>query len=54
MILFLNFEKAFDFLKWEYLFEVLDAMSFGLSFHNWIRTFFNNVYNYFEKGCRKK
>ena len=43
MILFLDFEKAFDSLEWEYLFEVLIAMNFGPSFCNWVRTFYHNI-----------
>ena len=43
MILFLDFEKAFDSLEWDYLFEVLNAMNFGPSFRNWIRTFYHNI-----------
>ena len=42
-MLFLDFEKAFDSLEWEYLFKVLDIMNCGLSFLNWIHTFYNNI-----------
>ena len=38
MILFLDFEKAFDSLEWGYLFKVLDVMNIGPSFLNWIHT----------------
>ena len=30
--LFLDFDKAFDSLEWDYLFKMLDAMNSGLSF----------------------
>ena len=40
VILFLDFDKAFDSLEWDYLFKMLDAVNFGLSFLNWIRTFY--------------
>lgn len=43
MILFLDFEKAFDSLEWDYLFKVLNIMNFGPSFLNWIRTFYSNI-----------
>jgi len=43
MILSLDFEKAFDSLEWEYLFRVLNIMNFGLSFLNWIHTFYTNI-----------
>ena len=36
MILFLDFEKAFDSLEWDFLFKVLSTMNFGPSFLNWI------------------
>ena len=45
MILFLDFEKAFDSLEWDYLFKVLDLMNFGPSFLNWIHTFYKNIYS---------
>ena len=43
MILFLDFEKAFDSLESDYLFKVLDIMNFGPSFLNWIHTFYKNI-----------
>ena len=43
MILFLDFEKAFDSLEWDYLFKVLDLMNFGPSFLKWIHTFYKNI-----------
>ena len=43
MILFLDFEKAFDSLEWDYLLKVLNIMNFGPSFLNWIRTFYSNI-----------
>ena len=43
MIFFLDFEKAFDSLEWEYLFKVLDVLNFGPSFRNWIHTFHYNI-----------
>ena len=43
MILFLDFEKAFDSLEWGYLLEVLNAMNFGPNVCNWIHTFYHNI-----------
>ena len=43
MILFLDFEKAFDSLEWDFLFKVLNTMNFGPSFLNWIKTFYTNI-----------
>ena len=41
--LFIDFEKAFDSLEWEYLDKALDAFNFGLDFKVWIRTLYNNI-----------
>ena len=43
MMLFLDFEKAFDSLEWDFLFKVLNTMNFGPSFLNWIQTFYTNI-----------
>ena len=43
MIFFLDFEKAFDSLEWDYFFRVLEEMNFGPSFRNWVHTFFHNI-----------
>ena len=45
MILFLDFEKTFDSLEWDFLFKVLNTMNFGPSFLNWIKTFYTNISN---------
>ena len=39
MILFLDFEKAFDSLEWNNLLKVLALMDFGQGFLNWIHIF---------------
>ena len=46
MIFFLDFEKAFDSLEWDYLFRVLEEMNFGPSFRNWVHTFYHNISSY--------
>ena len=43
MIFFLDFEKAFDSLEWDYFFRVLEEMNFGPSFRNWVHTFYHNI-----------
>ena len=43
MLLFIDFEKAFDSLEWNVLFKVLEVMNFGPMFRKWIHTFYSNI-----------
>lgn len=43
MLLFIDFEKAFDSLEWNFLFKVLEVMNFGPMFRKWIHTFYSNI-----------
>ena len=43
MLLFIDFEKAFDSLEWNYLFKVLEVMNFGPMFRKWMHTFYSNI-----------
>ncbi|KAL9986569.1 hypothetical protein ACROYT_G000737 [Oculina patagonica] len=43
MLLFIDFEKAFDSLEWKYLFKVLELMNFGPIFQKWIHIFYSNI-----------
>ena len=40
LAVFLDFEKAFDSIEWNFLFKVLDKLNFGHDFKNWIQTFY--------------
>ena len=46
MLLAIDFEKAFDSLNHEFLYQVLQKMSFGPNFLQWIGTFYRNL-----SGC---
>ena len=41
MLLFLDFEKAFDSLEWKFLYKVLEI--FGPMFQQWSHTFYSNI-----------
>ena len=43
--LFIDFEKAFDSLEWEYLDKALNAFNFGHDFKVWVRTLYNNIFS---------
>ena len=39
----INFEKAFDSLRLDFLFKSFEILGFGASFKTWIRTFYKNI-----------
>ena len=43
LLLFIDFEKAFDSLEWAFVDHTLQYFNFGPSLTNWIRTFYNNI-----------
>ena len=63
-MIFIDFEKAFDSVEWDFLFECLESLNFGPNFLNWVKTFYKNIQsctinngtasNYFvlERGVR--
>ena len=46
VLLFIDFEKAFDSIEHEFLYKALECFNFGPSFIKWIQTFYNNL-----SGC---
>ena len=40
--LFLDFEKAFDRVNWDYMFRLLDRMGFGSTFSQWVRLLYTD------------
>ena len=43
ILLFIDFEKAFDSLEWNFMFKCLDIFGFGYSLVRWVKTFYNKV-----------
>ena len=43
LTVFLDFEKAFDSIEWDFLFKVLDKFNFGPDFKTWVQTFYRNI-----------
>ena len=37
LMLFIDFQKAFDSVEWEFLFKCLEAFNFGTDFLHWVR-----------------
>ena len=44
-ILFLDFESAFDTIDRTFMFNVLEKFNFGISFREWVKTFYNGVFS---------
>ena len=42
LIVLFDIEKAFDSVKHDYLFQVLEAFNFGSEFIQWVKTFYCN------------
>ena len=45
MLLFVDFEKAFDTIEWSFVQQTLLCFGFGLSFINWINLFYSDIQN---------
>jgi len=43
LLLFLDFEKAFDSLNWFFIQRTFKHFNFGSSIINWVKTFYNNI-----------
>ncbi|KAL9964041.1 hypothetical protein ACROYT_G027615, partial [Oculina patagonica] len=63
IFLFVDFEKAFDTIEWNFISKTLDVFKFGCTFKKWFSVIYNNVQssvmnggrmtNYFESpNCR--
>ena len=43
ILLFIDFEKAFDSLEWNFVFKCLETFGFRHSLIRWVETFYNNI-----------
>ena len=43
LMIFIDFQKAFDSIEWDYLLSCLDMFNFGPDFIRWVNTFYNNI-----------
>ena len=43
MLIFIDFQKAFDSLEWDFIFGCLEAFNFGPDFSRWVKTFYKNI-----------
>jgi len=43
ILLFIDFEKAFDSLNWNFMLKCLNAFGFGPGLIRWIETFYSNI-----------
>ena len=65
LMIFIDFEKAFDSEEWDFLYKCLESFNFGPDFLKWVKTFYKNMQsctinngtasNYFvlERGVRQ-
>ena len=43
LMLFIDFQKAFDSVEWEFILKCLETFNFGPDFLRWVRFFFKNI-----------
>ena len=43
LLIFIDFQKAFDSLEWNFLLSCLEAFNFGPDFIRWVKTFYKNI-----------
>ena len=65
LLMLIDFEKAFDSLSWNFLYEVLDSFGYSSDFIRWIKLFNNDIIAYvlqcgylsnkisIQRGCRQ-
>ena len=60
LMIFIDFEKAFDSVEWEFLLNYSKSFNFGLNLIHWVQTFYQKIqscvvnngltYQYFNLG----
>ena len=43
ILAFLDFEKAFDNVEWDFLHTCLEAFNFGSDFEKWVSVFYTDI-----------
>ena len=43
LLLFIDFEKAFDTIEWNFMRKVLEHFGFGCSLINWVNLFYSDI-----------
>ena len=43
LLIFIDFQKAFDTLEWDFLFKCLECFYFGHDFIHWVKVFYQNI-----------
>ena len=43
IMIFLDFQKAFDSVEWDFILECLESFNFGPEFVGWVNTFYKNI-----------
>ena len=46
LLLFIDFQKTFDRVEWEFLIESLKKFNLGRDFLQWVKSFYNNIQSY--------
>ena len=50
LLLFIDFEKAFDSISWKFLQKVLQLFNFGPSIQKWVNVFYKNIMSAVNQG----
>ena len=45
LMLFIDFQKAFDSVEWDFLFKCLEAFNFGPDFLHCVKVFYKNIHS---------